>query len=76
MRKLLILILGFLVSNVNAQELLKEGGFRTSGATTGQTIKWNGSTWNPADDLGATADGVLDSTAFRPIMLQRLQSTS
>lgn len=65
MRKILILILGLLAFNINAQELLKEGGFKTSGATTGQTIKWNGSTWNPADDLGATADGVLDSSAFR-----------
>jgi len=66
MRKILILILGFLAFNINAQELLKEGGFKTSGATTGQTIKWNGSTWTPSDDLGSTSFAtVTDSTAFR-----------
>ena len=65
MRKILILILGLVCSNLQAQELLKAGGFKTSGATSGQTIKWNGTTWVPSDDLGSTADGVLDSTAFR-----------
>lgn len=66
MKKILILILGLICSNLQAQELLKEGGFRTSGATSGQTIKWNGSTWVPSDDLGGTSFAtVADSTAFR-----------
>lgn len=66
MKKILIFILSVVAFNVNAQQLLKEGGFRTSGATVGQTIKWNGSTWTPSDDLGSTSFAtVTDSTAFR-----------
>jgi len=50
MRNILILIFGLLVVNVNAQELLKEGGNKTSGATSGQILKWNGTTWIPDTD--------------------------
>ena len=56
MRKILILILGLLASNLYSQELLKEGGFKTSGATSGQVLKWNGTTWTPANDGGNAPD--------------------
>lgn len=66
MRKILILILSFLALNINAQQLLKEGGFKTSAGTVGQVLKWDGTTWSPGVDLdGTTSAHVADSTAFR-----------
>jgi len=57
MRKILIFVLSLICFNVNAQELLREGGYKTSGATSGQTLKWNGTTWLPGIDLDGPYTG-------------------
>lgn len=69
--KILIPILFWVAFNLNAQEVLKQGGQKTSGATTGQILKWNGSNWVPGDDLSGLSDVavVADSTAFRAFSL-------
>lgn len=67
MRIAIIFILAVLSFTARAQEVLKQGGEKTFGATTGQVLKWDGTKWVPDTDLTGTADayGVLDSTAFR-----------
>ena len=67
MKKTTIFILALVSFACRAQEVLKQGGEKTSGATTGQVLKWNGSAWAPDTDLTGTPDayGVLDSEAFR-----------
>lgn len=43
-------ILAFaLFANADAQALLKEGGFRVTGANNGQTVTFNGTTWVPSN---------------------------
>ena len=47
----------FALTSLSAQQLLMEGGKKTAGATSGQVLKWNGTTWAPAaDDAGAGVD--------------------
>lgn len=50
MKKLIMAILAFaLLANADAQALLKEGGFRVTGANNGQTVTFNGTTWVPSN---------------------------
>lgn len=60
MMKVLLTITAFVFSVFTplwAQQLLMEGGRKTAGATSGQVLKWNGTTWAPAaDDAGAGVD--------------------
>lgn len=66
MKKIIIIPLLLISFCSFAQNLLLSGGYRVTGATSGQTVKWNGSTWVPADDLGSVSFAtVADSTAFR-----------
>jgi hypothetical protein len=60
----------FAYNLLSAQQLLMEGGRKTAGASSGQVLKWNGTTWEPSD-LTVTTSGVVEGngTSAAPIKI-------
>jgi hypothetical protein len=62
---LLFLLFGVLGNSFAQSDVILPGGVKNgNGATNGQVLKWNGTTWQPEADLGPTGSGLNTRVAY------------